>query len=105
MTKFYWELDKAARRILEAISLALSLTKDERYYLINLHSGHNNQLRLLHYPPIPTEKLHKQVMGRMLAFNDWRYVHLSCSLPSTISFSAPLTLGIVHLQCSSRMIA
>ena len=75
MTKFYWELDKAARRILEAVSLALDLSEAEKSHLFKLHSGHNNQLRLLHYPPILTEKLRKQVMARMPAHCDWRYVH------------------------------
>ena len=57
MNKFYWHLEKCARRILEAISLALNLTPADKDYLFDLHSGHNNQLRLLHYPPISTEKL------------------------------------------------
>ena len=75
MTNFYWELNKAARRILEALSLALSLTEAEKDHLFDLHSGHNNQLRLLHYPPISTEKLRRNVVARMPAHCDWRYVH------------------------------
>lgn len=71
MTEFYWKLNKAARRILEAVSLALGLTEAEKGYLFDLHSGHNNQLRLLHYPPIPTEKLRKQVVARMPVHCDW----------------------------------
>ncbi|CAD6585151.1 MAG: hypothetical protein ASARMPRED_002026 [Alectoria sarmentosa] len=71
MMTFYWKLDKAAHRILEAVSLALGLTEAEKGYLFELHSGHNNQLRLLHYPPIPTEKLRKQVVARMPAHCDW----------------------------------
>ena len=73
MTTFYWQLEKAARRILEAVSLALKLTPAEKDYLFDLHSGHNNQLRLLHYPPISTEKLRKHVVARMPAHRDWRY--------------------------------
>lgn len=75
MIKFYWELDKAARRILEAVSLSLSLSEAEKSHLFELHSGHNNQLRLLHYPPIATETLRKQVMARMPAHCDWRYAY------------------------------
>ncbi|CAF9932147.1 hypothetical protein IMSHALPRED_008813 [Imshaugia aleurites] len=71
MTKFYWELDKAARRVLEAVGLALKLSEAEKGYLFDLHSGHNNQLRLLHYPPISTEKLRKNVVARMPAHCDW----------------------------------
>ena len=74
MTEFYWELNGAARRILEAVSLALGLTDTEKEYLFDLHTGHNNQLRLLHYPPIPTEKLRKNIVARMPAHRDWRYV-------------------------------
>lgn len=73
MTIFYWQLEKVARRILEAVSLALSLTSAEKDYLFDIHSGHNNQLRLLHYPPISTEKLRQNVVARMPAHRDWRY--------------------------------
>ena len=47
MVQFYWELDKAARRILQALSLALNLIEPEKEYLVDLHSGDNNQL--FHY--------------------------------------------------------
>ena len=39
--------------------------------MVKLHSGHNNQLRLLHYPPIEAEKLAQKVVGRMPAHQDW----------------------------------
>lgn len=80
MVEFYWELDKAARRILQAISLALSLTEVEKEKLFDLHSGDNNQLRLLHYPSISTEKLRKNVVARMPTHRDWRYVNRVLSL-------------------------
>lgn len=64
-------MDKTAKRILEAVSLGLKLTKSERDQLIEFHSGHNNQLRLLHYPPIEAEKLRQRVVGRMPAHQDW----------------------------------
>ena len=71
MTSFFWELDKSAKRILEAIATGLNLSQDERAELMRLHSGHNNQLRLLHYPPIETEKLDKRAISRMPAHQDW----------------------------------
>ena len=74
MTKFYWELDKTAKMILEAMGLGLGLTDAEMKKLARLHSGQNNQLRLLHYPPIPAEKLEKKVVARMPPHQDWRYV-------------------------------
>ena len=99
MTKFYWKLDKAARNILEAVSLALSLSEAEKSHLFKLHSGHNNQHRLLHYPPISTETLRKQVIARMAAHCDWRY---ACENGNAFSFLTPLTLKIVHLQYFSK---
>ena len=74
MVKFYWELHKAAHRILEAISLALSLSKTDKENLSRLHSGHNNQLRLLHYPQISVGEMRDQLVARMPAHCDWRYV-------------------------------
>lgn len=70
-TKLYWELDKTAKRILEAVSLGLKLTEQEKDQFFGFHSGHNNQLRLLHYPPIEAEKLTQKVVGRMPPHQDW----------------------------------
>ena len=72
MTKFYWELNKAARNILKALCLGLELADDETAAIFKIHSGHNNQLRLLHYPPVPAEQIESGVMGRMPAHSDWR---------------------------------
>ena len=72
MTSFYWELNKAARLVLEAFSQGLSLTDSDKDILFRLHSGHNNQLRLLHYPPVPADKLENHIMSRMPAHTDWR---------------------------------
>lgn len=96
MTEFYWKLDTPARRILEAISLALGLTEAEENYLLDLHSGHNNQLRLLHYPPIQTEKLREHVVARMPAHCDWRYVYSSRN-PTCYHF----TLDVADTQDST----
>lgn len=57
--------------MLEAVSLGLKLTKEDHDRLFALHSGHNNQLRLLHYPPVEAEKLREEVIGRMPAHQDW----------------------------------
>ena len=105
MTEFYWKLEKAARRILDAVSLALCLTKAEKDYLFDLHSGHNNQLRLLHYPPIPTEQLRKHVIARMPAHCDWRYVHQSCNPTSYLLIFSTTNAQTAHSQCSFKMIA
>ena len=72
MTRFYWECNKVACTFLDAIALGIDLSKSEIEYVKKLHSGHNNQLRLLHYPPIPAEMLDTQVLARMPAHEDWR---------------------------------
>ena len=69
MTNFYWECSKTSREILKAIGLGLGLKDPE--WLLKFHSGHNNQLRLLHYPPIPAKELEDQISARMPAHSDW----------------------------------
>jgi isopenicillin N synthase-like dioxygenase len=68
-TKFYWECNKVAQSILRAMALGIGLEDPE--YLIKYHSGHNNQLRLLHYPPVPAAELERQAVARMPAHSDW----------------------------------
>lgn len=68
MTQFYWECSKVGGNILRAIALGLDLEED---HLVKFHSGHNNQLRLLHYPPIPAERLEAGEMSRMPPHTDW----------------------------------
>ena len=55
--------------LLRAMAIGIGLD-DEEFFLRN-HSGHNNQLRLLHYPPVPTEHLENQSAIRMSAHSDW----------------------------------
>ena len=72
MIRFYWVLNRTAREILEALCHSLGLTQAEQDNILQLHSGHNNQLRLLHYPPTPAEQLEAQVLARMPAHIDFR---------------------------------
>lgn len=69
MTRFYWECFKVGGDILRALALGIGLEDED--YLLRKHSGHNNQLRLLHYPPVPAEELESQRMARMPAHTDW----------------------------------
>ncbi|KAI9711289.1 MAG: hypothetical protein M1820_002276 [Bogoriella megaspora] len=71
MTEFYWVLDKVAKVILRAIGESLGLENLEQEQVARLHSGHNNQLRLLHYPPTPTEQLESSILARMPAHTDF----------------------------------
>jgi isopenicillin N synthase-like dioxygenase len=68
MTSFYWTCFEAASRILRALALGIGLDED---HLLRLHSGHYNQLRLLHYPPIPARAIEAGKMARMPAHTDW----------------------------------
>ncbi|PMD44766.1 putative UPF0676 protein [Hyaloscypha variabilis F] len=69
MTDFYWECSKTSREILTAIGTGIGLKDPE--FLLKFHSGHNNQLRLLHYPPIPAAQLENESSARMPAHSDW----------------------------------
>jgi isopenicillin N synthase-like dioxygenase len=69
MTDFYWECSKVSREILTAIGTGMGLKDPE--FMLKFHSGHNNQLRLLHYPPIPAAHLENESSARMPAHSDW----------------------------------
>lgn len=69
MTQFYWTCFEAAATILRALSLGIGF-RDEGH-LLNLHSGHFNQLRILHYPAVPASVLEEGTSARMPAHTDW----------------------------------
>ncbi|KAK7704123.1 hypothetical protein SLS64_008681 [Diaporthe eres] len=69
MTGFYWSCFDTAKELLRAMAMGIGL--DDPDYLLKFHSGENNQLRLLHYPPVETEKLSSNAMARMPAHSDW----------------------------------
>jgi isopenicillin N synthase-like dioxygenase len=54
---------------LKAIGIGMGLKDPE--FMFKFHSGHNNQLRLLHYPPIPAAQLENESSARMPAHSDW----------------------------------
>lgn len=68
-TGFYWTCFETAKELLRAIATGIGL--DDPDYLVRFHSGENNQLRLLHYPPVETEKLSSNALARMPAHSDW----------------------------------
>ena len=69
MTDFYRECHKTAMGIMGAMALGVGL-EDEDYF-VPTHPGHNNQLRLLHYPPVPAANIESQTSTRMGAHSDW----------------------------------
>lgn len=72
--RFYWELHKTAMVILEALMMSLELRDSEKESIRKLHTGHDNQLRLLHYPPLREARLKNEHVSRLGAHTDWRYV-------------------------------
>lgn len=73
-SEFYWKCHKVAKSILEALALGIGL--DDSARLTTHHSGHNNQLRLLHYPPIAADDLESGKAARMPAHSDWSSITL-----------------------------
>lgn len=70
----FWELNKTAQLILEALIESLNLPNAEANAVRALHTGHDNQLRLLHYPPITDAMIGHENLGRLGAHTDWRFV-------------------------------
>lgn len=89
-TKFYWRCFGVAKELLRAIALGIGL--DDEDFFLRFHSGVNNQLRLLHYPPVEAERLkNNEVARELLAYLDFSFcridylvvVHAAVSLPHT----------------------
>lgn len=74
MTGFYWECARTSAEILKAIGKGIGL--DDEEFLLKFHSGYNNQVRLLHYPPIPASLLENGTMARIPAHSDWGSITL-----------------------------
>jgi isopenicillin N synthase-like dioxygenase len=69
MTRFYWDCFSVASDIMRALAVGIGLEDED--HLLKKHSGHNNQLRLLHYPNVTAEALERQTVSRMPAHCDW----------------------------------
>ena len=70
----YWKCNEVAQSILQALAIGIGL--DDSNHLTKHHSGHNNQLRLLHYPPVPAADLESEKVARMPAHSDWSTITL-----------------------------
>ncbi|KZW01187.1 Clavaminate synthase-like protein [Exidia glandulosa HHB12029] len=68
-TSFYWTCHKVSIEIITALALGIGLDTAEP--LLSHHSGHGNQLRLLHYPPVQAELVREGKVARMPAHCDW----------------------------------
>ncbi|CAN8099763.1 unnamed protein product [Discula destructiva] len=69
-TAFYWTCYDTSKELLKAVAIGIGLEEDEEF-LLRFHSGDNNQLRLLHYPPVERDKLSSNAIARMPAHSDW----------------------------------
>ena len=73
MTRFYWESFRVGKEILRALAVGLGLDEE---HLLRKHSGHNNQLRLLHYPPVQAQALEDGHAARCPVHTDWSSITL-----------------------------
>ncbi|KAI9651528.1 MAG: hypothetical protein M1831_000781 [Alyxoria varia] len=70
-TAIYWSLEATAKMTLSALAVGLEFNEAETTQLVQAMSGHNNQPRLLHYPPVEREKLERKPVGRIPTHQDW----------------------------------
>lgn len=70
---FYWKCHEISQQLLSAISLGLNLPTTD--FLGKFHTT-NNQLRILHYPPIPAGEIERGEAARMPAHSDWGSITL-----------------------------
>ncbi|KGO37966.1 Oxoglutarate/iron-dependent dioxygenase [Penicillium expansum] len=104
MDRFYWECFRVGGEVLQALAVGLELDEN---HLLEKHSGHNNQLRLLHYPPIPAEAIETERAARCPAHTDWSSITLlfqddcggleveDASSPGTFVSATPIKNAIV----------
>jgi isopenicillin N synthase-like dioxygenase len=71
---FHWKCNEVAQSILRALAIGNGL--DDSTHLTRHHSGHNNQLRLLHYPPVAAADIESEKVARMPAHSDWSTITL-----------------------------
>lgn len=70
-TRFYRRCHETARELLRALAMGIGLGDDDAEAFLGCHSGENNQLRLLHYPPVERGRLEREEVARMPAHSDW----------------------------------
>ncbi|KAL9593937.1 MAG: hypothetical protein Q9219_007303 [cf. Caloplaca sp. 3 TL-2023] len=63
--QLYWRL------ILDAFIMSLALNEEQSDFIRRIHSGQDNQLRLLHYPPRTDDQSHDAQQSRLGLHQDW----------------------------------
>ena len=99
-TLFYWKPNDVATGILEALMMGAGFNKEEAKIVRKLHTGHTNQLRLLHYPAMSQDVDDGGDQSRLGAHTDWRYGRSSISEYHFIDFV--LTMATAHLRSFSK---
>ena len=56
---------------LAALLMGSGFAEEEREAIISLHSGQDDNIRLLHYPPIALQLLKPGELDRTFAHTDW----------------------------------
>jgi isopenicillin N synthase-like dioxygenase len=69
-TELYWRLTKFTRIIIDALALGAGFTEKERKYAVDMHTGLDSAIRLLHYPASRVGSLDGSG-GRLGAHTDW----------------------------------
>ncbi|KAJ7731565.1 Clavaminate synthase-like protein [Mycena maculata] len=70
---FFWLCHEIELNILRALALGLHLPED---YFLKSHTAPDNQLRLLHYPSVPTEALQTEKIARIGQHSDFGSITL-----------------------------
>ncbi|KZT12038.1 thymine dioxygenase [Laetiporus sulphureus 93-53] len=70
---FFWACYEVELTILRALAVGLHLPED---YLVKYHATPDNQLRLLHYPSVPMDKLRNDKVARIGAHSDFDSITL-----------------------------
>ncbi|KIP04361.1 hypothetical protein PHLGIDRAFT_76061 [Phlebiopsis gigantea 11061_1 CR5-6] len=65
---FFWSCREIELSFLRALALGLAVSED---YFLQYHAAADNQLRLLHYPSVPVERLQNDEVTRIGAHTDF----------------------------------
>lgn len=65
---FYWECNRLTMQLFQAVALGIGLPEDS---LSKHHSGQENELRLVHYPSVPAQRLESGEAIRLAAHTDF----------------------------------
>ncbi|TLD08461.1 uncharacterized protein PgNI_07178 [Pyricularia grisea] len=77
MVRFYKECAALSLEVIHAMASGMQLSPSEEAHLMASHAGSlNNQLRLLHYPPVSGASLRRGELARMPAHSDWGTITL-----------------------------